>query len=282
MANYIYGGIELPALPEWDRETYPYVILHDMDGEMRLAITPERVTVEASRGTDEPYVRAYIRNPFLICVYDATNEKWGEVQSFEERYPGYSSMSVMPRAIIWTPYDIIVSLSMTPECQVGDVFILASDPAPVPAYPPVTITWDGSVTTPNYNEYYCRVSERIFTKDELLGGTVVYGGKSKEYTIIQGMLYIVEGVGIVVQASYAWASSDPVLVTGKAGVYTHRGLGGETFTLPADGTYFVRQWDTDGDYTASLHLPNAAPVNPIDPNSLVAGYLVGCRLRANR
>ena len=27
MANYLYNGIELPALPEWDKETYPYAYI---------------------------------------------------------------------------------------------------------------------------------------------------------------------------------------------------------------------------------------------------------------
>lgn len=27
MANYLYNGVELPALPEWDRETYPYATI---------------------------------------------------------------------------------------------------------------------------------------------------------------------------------------------------------------------------------------------------------------
>lgn len=27
MANYLYNGIELPALPEWDKEKYPYAYI---------------------------------------------------------------------------------------------------------------------------------------------------------------------------------------------------------------------------------------------------------------
>lgn len=28
MANYLYNGVELPALPEWDKKKYPYVTIH--------------------------------------------------------------------------------------------------------------------------------------------------------------------------------------------------------------------------------------------------------------
>lgn len=30
MANYLYNGVELPPLPEWDRKKYPYVVLWEV------------------------------------------------------------------------------------------------------------------------------------------------------------------------------------------------------------------------------------------------------------
>ena len=52
MANYLYNGIELPELPEWDKETYPYaVIFHDpmnllyTKGAYHLLLSPEPFAV---------------------------------------------------------------------------------------------------------------------------------------------------------------------------------------------------------------------------------------------
>ena len=147
----------------------------------------------------------------------------------------------------------------------------------------LTIIWDGAVTTPNYNEYYCRVSERIFTKEELLGGTVVFGGET--YTITGDAIVNQGGTSSEIDTgSYSIRLSNVcVMVTGVAGEYLHFGStvpGG--FTLPADGTYFARRYDTDGKYIEKLTLPNASPVLSIDYTAMVQGWIVGKRLAAMR
>lgn len=161
----------------------------------------------------------------------------------------------------------------------------------------VTITWDGSVTTPNYNEYYCRVSERIFTRAELTGAVAVFGGV--EYTNTHLIANGDEALNVTNPSEGFWLRvtdslySGPILLSGKAGLWYPPGGFGSVVEILADGTYFIRRYvDTNLKYTESLYLPNAAsdpiPVNPaptLDPTALLMGWQVGnwvARQRGNK
>lgn len=104
---HLYNGTQLPALPEWDKETYPYALIvwNKNNSEYMLLLQDSKETVDA----DGEYMLFYESGIF----YRANNGAW-EIASAD------SYDAVKP---IWANYDILDSN--------GSVYLAASDPIPV-------------------------------------------------------------------------------------------------------------------------------------------------------
>lgn len=111
--NYLYNGIELPALPEWDRETYPCAIICMVDyGWMKqtvLFVTPQ---IEV----DNVCV-LLPKDNHIAFTYDPESLTWGE--PFVQTSLGQR----LYEDVKWTNTDIY-----KPE---GTLYLAASDPVPV-------------------------------------------------------------------------------------------------------------------------------------------------------
>lgn len=120
MANYLYNGVKLPALPEWDKETYPYAYIQDGSN-----LIP-------------PGARAIILRVFEVPVYAignavsttaATNSiTWKCPITDAVEWTGRTETTYEADAscggnAIWTNADI---LNMD-----GTLYLAASDPIPV-------------------------------------------------------------------------------------------------------------------------------------------------------
>lgn len=61
MPNYLYNGIELPALPEWDKEAYPFcaIVETSTEGEYRLVLLTEEHRINSSNCLWGAFIRPY-------------------------------------------------------------------------------------------------------------------------------------------------------------------------------------------------------------------------------
>lgn len=121
---YLYNGVQLPPLPEWDRETYPYVYIAYRE----LTIGPAYIAYL----TKEPLCRksdgatcSQTGSSFFCCssnytpayddawLNDAYETPWGEYKATGGGYPP-----------IWANYNML-------SIEDGSVYLSASDPIPV-------------------------------------------------------------------------------------------------------------------------------------------------------
>lgn len=101
---YLYNGVRLPGLPEWDRETYPYAVIvqNNLSGDYFLMADDETFAANADGDT--------IR-PITGVAYAIENGEW------------VSSVGRINCKAIWANHDIL-----NPD---GSVYLAASEPVPV-------------------------------------------------------------------------------------------------------------------------------------------------------
>lgn len=106
---YLYNGVRLPKLPEWDKETYPYAYLEYADKASTLYCVKSTATV------GDGYLWFPNDTEGIRCVL--LLEKWGG-------YSDYSPSSINADRIIWANVDVL-------NYADGSVWLAASDPVPV-------------------------------------------------------------------------------------------------------------------------------------------------------
>jgi hypothetical protein len=109
---YLYNGVQLPPLPEWDREMYPYAVLTNIVGSYSLELYYDNVLYHKDGVV---YFKQDIT--ILRSFLDKDTTQWGD---FEERLYSEGDVWIIP---MWTNTDILNSD--------GSVYLAASDPIPV-------------------------------------------------------------------------------------------------------------------------------------------------------
>lgn len=118
---YLYNGVQLPALPEWDRERYPYVSIG-------LNIWSE-ITVICSASPFSADENGYITaSGYLIVLYDADGSSayfpYGDFSGSENcRWGDAISAGGVTHKTFWCNRDILD--------EDGSVYLASSDPIPV-------------------------------------------------------------------------------------------------------------------------------------------------------
>lgn len=126
MPNYLYNGIELPALPEWNKDTQPYcTILVEMDfGEIytrcyfteypmaQLKASTKNLCNAESDGWTAPQTQ--------VTRYNLVDGEW--VNKLDTVWSIYS---VLCETLIYTNYNLYIF-------QTDTLVMPASDPVPVP------------------------------------------------------------------------------------------------------------------------------------------------------
>lgn len=125
MANYLYNGVELPALPEYDKNTYPYAyIIPELSGDgFELATLSNRKTT--------PY-----KNTCLFHKEIDTGLRW-VVQ--DGAWVTTSFYGVRNTPVIWSNTDIYYKDNV--EDVGGTIYLAASEPVPVPDEPESVLVW---------------------------------------------------------------------------------------------------------------------------------------------
>lgn len=134
---YSYNGVVLPKLPEWDKETYPYVALMPFGGVYAMS---EKIEYEAKAFGSQ----LHIPYPYLYAGFDM----YGNFNAWElNEGDGSSQYKVYYGLPEWSNHDIL---------QTGDGTVFLSASEPVGMYTPITL-YDGEITLsqPDYMDNAC-------------------------------------------------------------------------------------------------------------------------------
>ena len=111
MANYLYNGVELPALPEWDTVAYPYACIAAASSEM------EKVPIAALYVSNVPiYMKAYSASGGFLYLKDSgtISEYWydstlgdTDFSLSETNEENAGLLMGMATDIIWSNYDLL-------------------------------------------------------------------------------------------------------------------------------------------------------------------------------
>lgn len=112
MANYLYNGIELPALPEWDKETCPYAVIIKHSNGYLFAGRSTAFTTAAESG--------YMVGEASV-KYLAIDGVWT------------TSTLTVSGGVIWANHDIYLTADAT------TLVLAASDPIPVSTLDPKSL-----------------------------------------------------------------------------------------------------------------------------------------------
>lgn len=118
---YLYSGVELPILPDWDQETYPYatVVVSETFTGLYFTTTPYSIIA-----TDDGKYGIINRSEMTATVYKPQDDAWSIIASDMTLEAGESAGSI-DGWTVWTNYDLLNSD--------GTVYQAASNPIPVAA-----------------------------------------------------------------------------------------------------------------------------------------------------
>ena len=117
MANYLYNGVELPSLPDWDKMTYPYAFIY--------IVTLDGTTGVYTLVVSSSSVMSYDSNG-IICLaanvggrYTVSEENWAEAADSDDFYIKRDDLVYT----IWANFDVLNSD--------GTIYVAASEPVPI-------------------------------------------------------------------------------------------------------------------------------------------------------
>lgn len=127
MANYLYNGVKLPALPEWDKTAYPYAAILIFYGDYWLICAKQaaKTSVNRSRLTHPnfEYGSNSVELDFLESNSITTGQdSWGALTE--------DSAGIVAGDVLWTNFDM--------KDDNGDLRVARTTPIPVPGLDPKT------------------------------------------------------------------------------------------------------------------------------------------------
>lgn len=122
MPNYLYNGVELPALPEWDKESYPYAIItRPVLGSVDLFFLREWEYYYYADGTlVQEGIKYKTNSKKYVCRVGGI--EWEQNTIDEE------GQVIFPW-ILWTSEDVVCQSDEYKPA--GTLYLAASDPVPV-------------------------------------------------------------------------------------------------------------------------------------------------------
>lgn len=124
MANYLYNGVQLPALPEWDKEAYPYAEMYAVSGALSAIMSVLKVTDRPADcyalgdndyGNYEPSY--HVGTNYISYKIDKTSNTW-VVKASGQIEAATSGVNAN-----WANYDLFN--------EDGTLYLAASEPVPV-------------------------------------------------------------------------------------------------------------------------------------------------------
>lgn len=123
--NYLYNGVELPALPEWDKNVYPYAVIYNTGwGSYYFIVSKNRLYIQNTTidGSSRPFLWYLAECPSWLK--SDTEDLWTDRGLY--KYEG--TLISTGAYVLWSNHDI-----RNPN---GTIYIAASDPIPVPEEEP--------------------------------------------------------------------------------------------------------------------------------------------------
>ena len=119
---YSYNGVELPPLPEWDKETYPYAVIRTYaDGITITAIFFQSPLIEYQSSNDSCYVIYPADTATSYCACKLDGDTWSDVTVSTVDRTGMSRWRITIYTVFWSNFDI-------PNEDDGTTYLAASDP----------------------------------------------------------------------------------------------------------------------------------------------------------
>lgn len=127
--TYLYNGVELPALPEWDNKAYPYALIeHEFNGGNSSLYVSDKPMGIANKDLWGDVLCA--ENQVSFAYKDGYMRYNKEFQTdFEFRFETDSSITIVTggrHTILWANHDLM-------DWDAGTVLVAASDPVPAEA-----------------------------------------------------------------------------------------------------------------------------------------------------
>lgn len=144
--RYSYNGVELPPLPEWDKETYPYASIYN--GKiLYISKTPQMFSVLGHN-----WLRLDV--PILKAVYSQDgNYMWSDFEEISNGEDGFWYEQIYEHTKMWANHNIMSTN--------GGIYLAASDPAPI--YENINITTQDGVTLDTAGKY-CKTDISVVPK----------------------------------------------------------------------------------------------------------------------
>lgn len=125
---YLYNGVRLPKLPEWDREKYPFVVvMQEVSSSIYFAqaiAAPLYTEETVSLAGKSLFQLAYDQSYLLKSAIQETGT-WGDWYEVPKAYfqGRLENDGATENVLVWTNHDILN--------QDGTVYLAASEPVPV-------------------------------------------------------------------------------------------------------------------------------------------------------
>lgn len=132
---FLYNGVRLPKLPEWDREKYPYPFI----------VQREKTTSAEFRfiATESPPVMLLSRGEYFFNVDNSADRDKGDGYAFDYLngewvdkgeaiyWVGYNDGLAINGVPIWTEHEIYQVTEADGVLTYGEIYLPASEPVPV-------------------------------------------------------------------------------------------------------------------------------------------------------
>ena len=121
---YLFNGVKLPELPEWDKETYPYAIIVRMEifGEFWLYVTENPLSVFYSVKHGYDVVSTTVKSNYLHYRCNIDSDTWVSYPSYDDSYfDADESHAGIPGLTVWVNRDVM-------NADDGSLFMKASEP----------------------------------------------------------------------------------------------------------------------------------------------------------
>lgn len=150
---YSYNGVELPALPEWDVEKYPYVVIGATANGGAAEGASNWLYVCSMRPYQNSSGEVVLGNADAQCRYapyygNGLSTDWGTLQ-----LNGIRTVTSMYN--VWTNTDILH--------EDGTLYLAASEPVPVLAYPYSVMVYDYQKGAEDWYQVHLYYSATPFT-----------------------------------------------------------------------------------------------------------------------
>lgn len=135
MKYLLYNGVQLPELPEWDKEVYPYAVIYTYHGASERLNPVYRLVL-----SDTPFVIVKLTltkynslkwaGSYIAYWKTAASDNWGGDGSGANG--SIKGLSASTDAVVWTNSDVLYANDYSGDTSLaGTIYIAASDPVPV-------------------------------------------------------------------------------------------------------------------------------------------------------